>query len=61
MIDVKNDGIITVFNIKTHNMPKNIHDLLNPIFDEMISEEISLNEEEFHKALNKLFDVIAYN
>lgn len=60
-LDRNQDGVITKIYIDIKALPKNIAEILKPIFDELKEEEnITLNEEEFTGACFHLFEVLSY-
>lgn len=59
-LDRNQEGIITYIYMDTKALPKNIQEILKPIFIQLKEENVSLNEEEFNTACFHLFEVLSY-
>ena len=58
-LDSDQDNLITVLNINLSNIPDNILKILEPLLIELKEDNQSLNQNEFVKAMNKLFENIS--
>ena len=58
-LDSDQDNLITSFNINLNNIPNNILKIIDPLLIELKEDNQSLNQEEFIKAMNKLFENIS--
>ena len=58
-LDSDQDNLITSFNINLNNIPNNILKIIEPLLTELKEDNQSLNQDEFIKAMNKLFENIS--
>ena len=57
LLDSDGDGIISMYNMDIKKIPASVSKILQPIFKELKEEEETLNEEEFTRACEHLYDV----
>jgi hypothetical protein len=57
LLDSDCDGIISMYNMDMKKLPASVSKILQPIFKELKEEEETLNEEEFTRACEHLYEV----
>jgi len=61
ILDSDNDNLISAFYLNKKDLPDNINRVLAPIFAELKVDNETLNETEFIKAMQHLFEMLTYD
>ena len=61
LLDSDQDNLITSFSINLNNIPKTILKIIEPLLIELKEDNQTLNQEEFIKAMYKLFENIPFS
>jgi len=60
ILDSDEDNLITSVSINLHNIPEKIIKIIEPLLIELKEDNQTLNQDEFIKAMNKLFENISF-
>ena len=60
ILDSDEDNLITSFSINLNNIPEKILKIIEPLLIELKEDNQTLNQDEFIKAMNKLFENITF-
>ena len=60
ILDSDEDNLITSFSINLNNVPEKILKIIEPLLIELKEDNQTLNQDEFIKAMNKLFENITF-
>ena len=60
ILDSDQDNLITSLSININNIPENILNIIEPLLIELKEDNQTLNQDEFIKAMNKLFENISF-
>ena len=60
ILDSDQDNLITSVSINLHNIPEKIIKIIEPLLIELKEDNQTLNQDEFIKAMNKLFENISF-
>jgi hypothetical protein len=61
LLNSDGDEVISAFNINLRKVPPTILSLLDPIINELKQDEETLNENEFIRACEHLYDMLSFN
>ena len=61
ILDSDQDDLITSVSININNIPENIYKIIEPLLIELKEDIQTLNQDEFIKAMNKLFENISFS
>ena len=61
ILDSDQDDLITSVSININNIPENIYKIIEPLLIELKEDNQTLNQDEFIKAMNKLFENISFS